>query len=195
MTSKDNYTASQLAGKVNYAGRQTSGKLSDWGRIKKHLAVTNGKTSYSDRGSSGLDTACVFQQQKLARCQRELAACRHRSWHRHRSPGRAGVGILVGQPWLQQDLHLHLPWLQLLHDLKSFNLSAPQDCSLSPLHHTRKSFAFSSTKQKADASTRKGRRLTNPEANCVHALAWILSATSSNNLPAHSRVTFCFPCH
>lgn len=115
--------------------------------------MTNGKTSYSDGGSSGLDTGRVFQQQKLAWCQGELAG-----W-RHRSRGRAGAGALAAQPWLQQDSHLDMPLLQLLHDLKSFNFPPPQDCSLSLLHHTRKYFAFSAAKDKADLLTRKGKNI------------------------------------
>lgn len=105
---------------------------------------------------------------------------------RRSSRGRAGAGALAAQPWLQRDSHLHAPLLQLLRNLKSFNFPPPQDCSLSPLHHMRKYFAFSSAEYKADVSTRKGKLLTNPEANCVCALACILSATISNNLPAHS---------
>lgn len=154
-----------------------SGKPSDWGRIKKRLAVTNGKVSCSDRGSSGLDTGCVFQQQKLAQCQCELIALQHRSWHG--CLGRA-------QPWLQRDSHLDLPVLQLLCNLKSFNFPPPPDCSVSPLRHTRKCFAFSSAEYKADISTRKGEILTNPETNRVCALACTCCATISNNLPEHS---------
>lgn len=52
-----------------------SGKASDWGRRKKHLAVTNGETSCSDGGSSGLDAGWALRQRRLARWQR----CRRRA--------------------------------------------------------------------------------------------------------------------
>ena len=117
-----------------------------------------------------------------------------RSWHGV-SEGSLPGGIAPGtapragqerEHWLQRDSHLDSPLLQLLRNLKSFNFPPPRDCSPSPLHHTRKYFAFSSAECKADVSTWKGKILTNPEGNCVHGLACALGATISNNLPAHS---------
>lgn len=167
MTGKDNHTASQLAGKVNYAVSQMSGKPTDWGRRKKHLAVTNGKTSYFDRGSSGLDTRC-FPAQMLAGCQHG------HSWH-------CSLG---------EELAALSPICLLFHcsvtcDHESL-LSALGLLAVPTIYQLRKYFAFSAVKYKTGISTCKGKKWTKPEAARGYTPVCFSVPPSAITSPAHS---------